>query len=32
MGEFSVFYKNSKDEWIEVYKIDENTNINERNE
>ena len=32
MGEFSVFYKNSNDEWIEVYKIDENTNINERNE
>ena len=32
MAEFSVFYKNSNDEWIEVYKIDENANINERNE
>ena len=28
MGEFSVFYKNSNDEWIEIYKIEENTNIN----
>ena len=32
MGEFSVFYKNSNNEWIEVYKIDENANITERNE
>ena len=28
MGEFSVFYKNSNDEWIEIYKIEENTNNN----
>ena len=28
MGEFSVFYKNSNDEWIEIYKIEENMNIN----
>ena len=27
MGEFSIFYKNSNDEWIELYKIEENTNI-----
>ena len=27
MGEFSVFYKNSNNEWIELYKIEENTNI-----
>ena len=32
MGEFSISYKKSNDEWIEVYKIDENANINERNE
>ena len=28
MGEFSVFYKNSNNEWVELYKISENTNIN----
>ena len=28
MGEFSVFYKNSNNEWTELYKIEENTNIN----
>ena len=27
MGEFSVFYKDSNDEWIELYKIEESTNI-----
>ena len=27
MGEFSIFYKNSSDELIELYKIEENTNI-----
>ena len=27
MGEFSVFYKNSNNEWIELYKIEENSNI-----
>ena len=32
MGEFSVFYKNSDDEWIEIYKIEENVNINGREE
>ena len=32
MGEFSVFYKNSNDEWIEFYKINENENINTINE
>ena len=32
MGEFSVFYKNSNDEWVEVYKINENANIYQRNE
>ena len=28
MGEFSVLYKNSNDEWIEIHKIEENTNTN----
>ena len=28
MGEFSVFYKNSNNEWTELYTIKENTNIN----
>ena len=28
MGEFSIFYKNSNDEWVEIHKIEENTNIN----
>ena len=28
IGEFSVFYKNSNNEWVELYKIGENTNIN----
>ena len=28
MGEFSVFYKNSNNQWTELYKIEENTNIN----
>ena len=32
MGEFSVSYKNSNDEWIEIHKIEENTNINAINE
>ena len=32
MGEFSVFYKNSNNKWVEVYKFDENKNITERNE
>ena len=32
MGEFSVFYKNSNDEWTELYKINENENINTINE
>ena len=32
MGEFSVLYKNSNDEWIEIHKIEENTNINAINE
>ena len=27
MGEFSIFYKNSNNEWIELYKTEENTNI-----
>ena len=27
MGEFIIFYKNSNDEWIELYKIEENTII-----
>ena len=27
MGEFIIFYKNSNDEWVELYKIEENTNI-----
>ena len=27
MGEFNIFYKNSNDEWIELHKIKENTNI-----
>ena len=27
MGEFNIFYKNSNDDWIELYKIEENTNI-----
>ena len=26
-GEFNILYKNSYDEWIELYKIEENTNI-----
>ena len=32
MGELSVFYKNSNNEWIELYEIGENTNINAINE
>ena len=32
MGEFSVFYKDSNDVWIELYKIIENENINAINE
>ena len=32
MGEFSVFYKDSNDEFIELYKINENENINAINE
>ena len=32
MGEFSISYKNSNDEWIEIHKIEENTNINEKNQ
>ena len=32
IGEFSVSYKNSNDEWIEIHKIEENMNINERND
>ena len=32
MGEFSVFYKDSNDVWIELYKINENENINAINE
>ena len=32
MGEFSVFYKNINDEWIELYKIEENSIINTLNE
>ena len=32
MGEFSVFYKNSNGEFIELYKINENENINAINE
>ena len=32
MGKFSVFYKKSNDEWTELYKIEENTNINAINE
>ena len=27
MGDFSVFYKNSNNEWSELYKIEENSNI-----
>ena len=27
MGEFIIFYKNSNNDWIELYKIEENTNI-----
>ena len=27
MGEFNILYKNSNDEWIEIYKTEENTNI-----
>ena len=32
MGEFSIFYKNSNDEWVEIHKIGENANINAINE
>ena len=32
MGEFSIPYKKSNDEWIELYKIEENTNINPRDQ
>ena len=32
MGEFNVFYKNSNDNWIELYKIEENTNITSRDQ
>ena len=27
MGEFNIHYKNSYDEWIELYQIEENSNI-----
>ena len=27
MGEFNILYKNSYDEWTELYKLEENTNI-----
>ena len=32
MGEFSVFYKDSNDVWIELYKINENEDISAINE
>ena len=32
IGEFSIFYKNSNDEWTEFYKIEENSNITPRNQ
>ena len=32
MGEFSVFYQNSNNEWFELYKIEENSNINASDE
>ena len=32
MGEFSIFYKNSNDEWTELYKIEENSNITPRDQ
>ena len=32
MGEFSILYKNSNDEWTELYKINENENITPRYE
>ena len=32
MGEFSILYKNSNDEWIELYKIEEKTNITPRDQ
>ena len=31
IGEFTILYKNSNDEWIEHYKIDENENLTPRN-
>ena len=30
MGESSILYKNKNDEWIELHKIEENTNISSR--
>ena len=32
MGEFSVFYKNSNNEWVLLHKTNENENINAINE
>ena len=32
LGEFSVSYKNSNGDWIEIHKIDESDKINERSE
>ena len=32
MGEFNILYKNSNDEWIELYKIEENINITPRDQ
>ena len=32
MGESTILYKNSNDEWIEAYKLSENTDITPRNE
>ena len=32
IGEFTILYKNSNNEWIEHYKIDENKNIAPRDE
>ena len=32
MGEFTILYKNSNDKWIELYKIEENSNITPRDQ
>ena len=32
MGEFSIYYENSNDEWIELYKINESENITPRDQ